>query len=146
MLVLCVCASVSPEISGMGGCITTLFMPPWRALTDELHKLLFEPTQHVVWEKKASERFHQLLAQSRARPIALPVTLAGWILPSTRKPLEYFWMLLVKGHALHITGTIYSCYCFLYQWAIGTPLEQVTNFLTSMNEKTNPFMNGIQLV
>ena len=76
-LCLCVCVSVWPDISGTGGRIATLFTPSWRALPGELHKLLFGPRQHTVWEKKPLEAFCQLRAQSCACTVTLAVTLGN---------------------------------------------------------------------
>ena len=39
-LILCVCLSVPPDFSRMGGCVATLLAPSLRVLPGELHKLL----------------------------------------------------------------------------------------------------------
>ena len=70
-----VCLSVQPEISGMGSHIVMLLAPSQRALPGKVHKLLFEPIQRAVQEKKALEVCRQLHAESRTCAVTLPVTL-----------------------------------------------------------------------
>ena len=103
---VCVCLSVQPEISGMERHIATLLTPFWTAPPGELHKLLLKPIWCAVQEKKRLEVFRQLLAESRACTVMLPVTLGRMNLATTTKPLEHFRRVCVEGHALHITGTI----------------------------------------
>ena len=81
---------VQPEIIGMGGRIATLLIPSWRASSGELYKLLFEPTQCAVWEKKALGPFRQLLAESRTCTITLPVTLGRMNLAHYKKAVGPF--------------------------------------------------------
>ena len=100
------CVFVPPEISRTGSRIATLLTPSCRALSGELHKLLFEPTQCAVQEKKPLEVFCQLRAQSRTHIVTLPVTLDRMNLAHYNKAVGTFSKGMVEGHALHITGMI----------------------------------------
>ena len=97
---------VQTEISGMGGHIATLLTPSWRALPGELHKLLFESIQCLVWEKKPLEVFTgYVLNQVHARLIFL-LPWARWFLPTTTKLLEHFQRVCIEGNTFHTMGRV----------------------------------------
>ena len=108
--ILCVCLSVCvfvpPKISRMGGRITTLLTPSWRASPGELHKLLFLPTRRAVREKNLWRFFTSYSPNPVHTPLYFWLRWAGWIFPTTRKPLEPFQRVRIEGHTLHITCNI----------------------------------------
>ena len=67
-----------------------LLTPSLRALTGELHKMLFKPTRCVVQEKKPFKVFHQLSAESRAWIVTLLVTLGRMNLAQYNKAVGTF--------------------------------------------------------
>ena len=143
---VCVCVSVPPEIPGIGGRIAMLLTPSWRSSPGELHKLLFEP----IWHGLRVKAFGSFSPVTRRIPctystVTFPVTLGRMNLDQYNKAFETF----SKGMHLR-TCPLHrgqrSCYCFLREWAIGTPCEQVTDISPSVNRKTNPFMNRLRLV
>ena len=141
ILVFCVCLSVPPEISRIGGRIATLLTKSWRASPGELHKQLFKPTWCAVWEKKPLEAFRQLLTEFHACTITLPVTLGRMNLPNDKKAAWTFskgmhWRTCPAHHGYH------CWYCFLREWATDT--SQYEKLITRL--KTNPFVNGLRLV
>ena len=65
----CVCLSIPREISGTERRITMLLLPAQRNSPGELHKLLFKPMRHVVWEEKSLELLGRLGVEGRARAV-----------------------------------------------------------------------------
>ena len=74
---MCVCVSVPPEISLMGDHVAMLLTLSQSTLPGEVHKLLFQPTQWTVPEKKPLQFFHQSHSKSHVQTATLPVTLGG---------------------------------------------------------------------
>ena len=101
ILCACVCVCVQPEISGTGGHITTLLTSSWRASPCELHKLLFEPVRHAVWENKPLEVFSQLHAEF---PCTHRYT-SGYLGQDEFCPLLDLRWNFLEGHTLKDTPT-----------------------------------------
>ena len=107
-LSVCVCVSVPLEIFGMGRRIATLLTLSLKSFASQVAQTAFWAYTTRGSRENAFASFSPVPCTPNPvhTPLHFRLPWAGWILPTTMKLLQHFGRVIVKGHALHITGII----------------------------------------